>query len=197
MNTLAATRCVLEPLGVEHASVMFDVLSDPAIYEFENDPPVSVEALRKRYLRLQSRGSDDGREVWLNWVLRMPAGHLAGYVQATVLPDGSSYIAYELNSRYWRCGIGSNAVSAMLIELRQHYAVSLAIAVLKARNFRSEGLLLKLGFKRAAAAQELHYRDTDDEIVFTKCLASEARAVVYPTPVGSGTPSRLPPHPDR
>jgi RimJ/RimL family protein N-acetyltransferase len=170
MNPVAATVCVLEPLVAAHAGEMFEVLSDPAIYEFENHAPASVEALRDRYRRLEARGSADGRQVWLNWVLRLPSGELAGYVQATVLQDGTSCVAYELKSRYWRRGIGSSAVSAMLAELKNRYAVSLAVAVLKAKNHRSRGMLEKLGFQRASPADEAGWRDADDELAFVKWL---------------------------
>ncbi|WP_256490349.1 GNAT family N-acetyltransferase [Ideonella oryzae] len=176
MNPVAATVCVLEPLMAAHASEMFEVLSDPAIYEFENEPPASVDALRDRYRRLEARRSADGRQVWLNWVLRLPDGHLAGYVQATVLQDGSAYIAYELGSRYWRRGIGSCAVGAMLVELKSQYTVSLAVAVLKAQNHRSRGLLQKLGFQRASPEDEARWRDSDDEVAFTMSLDEEAHA---------------------
>ena len=173
MNSIAATVCVLEPLVAAHAGEMFEVLSDPAIYEFENQAPASVEALRDRYRRLEARGPADGRQVWLNWVLRLPSGELAGYVQATVLHDGTSFVAYELNSRYWRRGIGSSAVSAMLAELKNQYAVSLAVAVLKAKNHRSLGLLQKLGFQRASPADEAGWRDADDELAFVKRLGGD------------------------
>jgi RimJ/RimL family protein N-acetyltransferase len=170
MRTLDATLCRLEPLLVEHADELFQVLSDPAIYTFENSPPVSVEALRSRYERLQTRVSPDGSEVWLNWAVRLPDGGLAGFVQATVLPDGHAWVAYELNSRHWRRGIGSRAVAALLVELRERYAVRVAMAVLKAANVPSRQLLLKLGFERAAPADEARLRDDDDEWVFTKEL---------------------------
>ena len=105
------------------------MLSDPAIYEFENEPPTSEEALSRRYAMLERRHSDDGTEAWLNWVIRLPSGELAGYVQATVLDSGSAYIAYELASRYWRQGIGSSAVAAMMSELQTNHAVRLYVAV--------------------------------------------------------------------
>ena len=38
---------------------------------------------------------------------------LAGYVQATVRPDGTVFVAYELNSRYWRQGIRQQTVQAI------------------------------------------------------------------------------------
>jgi hypothetical protein len=55
---------------------MFAVLCDPAIYEFENEPPPSVEWLRARFAKLESRRSPDGEEQWLNWVVRLPSSEL-------------------------------------------------------------------------------------------------------------------------
>src|SRR5688572_5973311 len=118
---------------------MFRVLSDPAIYEFENAPPVSEEWLTRRYEVLERRRSVDGQEQWLNWAVRIPGGELAGYVQATVLPSAAARVAYELGSGYWRRGIGRSAVAAMLSELHSEYGVHTFAAVLKAGNFRSLG----------------------------------------------------------
>ena len=42
---------VLEPQVAAHAEAMFVVLSDPAIYAYENAPPESLEWLRKRFER--------------------------------------------------------------------------------------------------------------------------------------------------
>jgi RimJ/RimL family protein N-acetyltransferase len=163
MRTVIATQCVLEPLVAAHAQEMFSVLSDPAIYEFENQPPISEEWLANRFERLESRRSTDGTELWLNWIVRLAGGELAGYVQATVLPTKASYVAYELNSRYWRQGIGSSAVSAMLEELRIGYGVHTYAAVFKSSNFRSSGLLRKLGFVVASAEQAAEYGAEQDE----------------------------------
>jgi RimJ/RimL family protein N-acetyltransferase len=165
MKTIVASRCVLEPQVAAHAREMFNVLSDPAIYEFENEPPATEEWLTKRYERLETRRAGDGTQHWLNWVIRLSGGQLAGYVQATVLVDGTSYVAYELNSQYWRQGIGGSAVGAMLQHLREDFGVKVVIAVLKAKNYRSEGLLRKLGFVRASTEQEARHRDEADELV--------------------------------
>jgi RimJ/RimL family protein N-acetyltransferase len=168
MKALTASHCVLEPLVAAHAHEMFSVLGDPAIYEFENSPPISEEWLTERYQRLESRSSGDGTEQWLNWVIRLPGGKLAGYVQATVQPDQTSFVAYELNSLYWRQGIGSSAVREVLRELQENYGVKMFVAVLKAKNYRSEGMLRKLGFVRAGEQEEARYRDEPDEIVMIK-----------------------------
>ena len=99
MHVIETGSLTLEPQTAAHAEEMFTVLSDPAIYEHENAPPPSLEWLRARFARLESRLSANGREQWLNWVIRLPASGLIGYVQATLYPDGRAAIAYELSSR--------------------------------------------------------------------------------------------------
>ena len=150
---------------------MFGVLSDPAIYEFEGAPPPSVERLATSYRRRESRTSTDGREKWLNWVVRLPNAELAGYVQATVLESGASYVAYEFASTYWRQGIGSASVSAMLEELAQSYSVHTFVAVLKKANYRSMGLLGRLGFEHGTQADAQKYEAEQDETVMLKAAA--------------------------
>jgi RimJ/RimL family protein N-acetyltransferase len=166
----------LEPLVVAHAHEMFRVLSDPAIYECENQPPRSEEWLVGRYKLLENRGSPDGTEQWLNWVVRLPTGELAGYVQATVFASGTSYVAYELNSRYWRQGIGSDAVTAMLEELHATYSVHTFVAVLKSANHRSIAFLERLGFAPASQVQATQFRPEADERVMMKTLAAPRNA---------------------
>jgi [ribosomal protein S5]-alanine N-acetyltransferase len=146
MRIIHTPTLSLEPQITAHAEAMFKVLSDPAIYEFENEPPASLEWLRNRFAKLESRRSKDGSELWLNWVIRLPTNELIGYVQASVFSDSRALIAYELSSAHWRRGYGSQAVSAMLSELAEHYAVTSHCAVLKQRNFRSRLFLEKLGF---------------------------------------------------
>lgn len=168
MRRVIGSRCILEPQVAEHAHDMFVVLSDPAIYEFEGEPPASEAALAQRLALLERRCSADGTQRWLNWVVRVPGNQLAGYVQATVLANGVSLIAYELASRFWRQGIGSSAVTAMLGELQTAYGVHTFVAVLKARNCRSLALLRSLGFQPASEQEEAEYRDEPDEVVMVR-----------------------------
>ena len=99
MRTIEAGALTLVPQTREHAEEMFAVLGDPAIYTYENAPPPSVEWLRARFEKLESRQSADGAEQWLNWVIRLAGNGLIGYVQATVRRDGSAAIAYEIGKR--------------------------------------------------------------------------------------------------
>lgn len=176
MRTLVVDSLRLEPLVAAHAPEMFAVLSDPAIYEFENEPPPSLEALTLRYALLEGRSSPDGTQQWLNWVVRLPGGEAAGYVQATVLEGGHAYVAYELASRFWRRGVGASSVGAVLRELAQRYAAREAWAVLKASNYRSRGLLAKLGFGMPPRGSSAPWPAESDELVMHKRLASAGDA---------------------
>lgn len=168
MNTLHTDRCTLEPQVQAHAEEMYPVLCDPAIYQFEGVPPPSLERLAAGYRQRETRLSPDGREQWLNWVVRLPTGEATGYVQATVLAGGVSYVGYEFASRFWRQGLGSAAVRAVLDELARHHGVHTVVAVLKRANFRSLGLLLHLGFDHATPEQAAAFEAEADEIVMLR-----------------------------
>lgn len=176
MNVLTTSGFRLEPLVSEHAKEMYVVLSDPAIYEFENAPPESEAWLTDRYRRLESRKSPDGQALWLNWVIRLPSGELAGYVQATVLDSRVAHLAYELNSRYWRRGIGSAAVELMMRELSAEYSVRTFVAVLKVANYRSMALLRRLAFRLGDVGDAEKHGAGADECVMIRNGPFEGRS---------------------
>ena len=132
-----------------------------------------MEKLANGFRRRETRVSPDGREQWLNWVVRLPSGKLCGYVQGTVYESGAAQIGYEFASMYWRQGIGSSALMCMLDDLRDSFSVHTFVAVLKAANFRSMGLLLKLGFKPGTKEDAEHYNAEPDELT----LVMSARPV--------------------
>jgi RimJ/RimL family protein N-acetyltransferase len=175
MKALVTDVCILEPQVEAHAPAMFAVLSDPAIYEFEGEPPPSVEALAAGYRRKESRLSPDGSELLLNWVVRLHEAEFTGYVQAAVTREGCACIGYEFSSRYWRRGIATAALRAVLQELEGTYDVRLVVAVLNKANYRSMGLLLKLGFVAAPAETAARFQPAGDEMVLlAPCTPSAA-----------------------
>lgn len=172
MRRLETPRLRLHPQTAAHAEAMFEVLSDPAIYEYENAPPASVEALRERYARLESRWSGDGREEWLNWVIeKRDDGALIGFVQATVYRTGTAAIAYELASAHWGRGWASEAVAAMIGELAARYGVRRLRAVGKQRNLRSIRLLERLGFAPASAERLAEAEIETDEWLMERSVS--------------------------
>lgn len=168
MHIIETAGLRLEPQAATHAAEMFVVLSDPAIYEFENEPPASLEWLRARFTKLESRQSLDGQEQWLNWVIRVPTSELIGYVQATVRSGGHATIAYELSSAYWGRGLARQAVEAMISELLLHYQVRQLFAAFKRGNHRSKRLLERLGFSLASPDQHAKHRVEPGEVLMIR-----------------------------
>jgi RimJ/RimL family protein N-acetyltransferase len=164
----------LEPQTAAHAPEMFVVLSDPAIYTYENQPPPCLEWLRARFKKLETRLSTDGSEQWLNWVLRLPTLELIGFVQATIRPDGAAAIAYELSSLYWGRGLGRHAVRAMISELGTHYGVRRLSAVLVRENRRSRRLLECLDFWLASADDHAAHRVAPGEMLMQRHIGAAA-----------------------
>jgi [ribosomal protein S5]-alanine N-acetyltransferase len=173
MNVIATASFTLEPQVSAHAEEMFRVLSDPALYEYENEPPPSLEWLRARFTKLESRFSPEGQEQWLNWVIRLPTSELIGFVQATVRSKGGVAIAYVLSSAYWGRGLARQAVQVMISELVEHYGVRSLCAVLKQENLRSLRLLDRLGFSLASPAQHVKQQVEPGELLMLR----EIRAV--------------------
>jgi [ribosomal protein S5]-alanine N-acetyltransferase len=170
MQTLTTARLVLEPQAAVHAPAMFEVLRDPAIYDYENEPPPSLDWLRERFARLESRQSRDGKQQWLNWVIGLPSGELIGYVQATVTGDGRAAIAYVLHSGHWGQGLAGEAVEAMALELVARYDVHTLSAVLKRENLRSLRLLQRFAFAEAAPEMHAALGAEPDELLMVRNL---------------------------
>jgi [ribosomal protein S5]-alanine N-acetyltransferase len=171
MNTLHTPRLLLEPQTAAHAPEMYTLLCDPAIYQHENAPPPSEPWLAQRYARLESRRSPDGREQWLNWVVRQRSDdRLIGYVQATAQADGMALVAYEFASAHWGQGLAGEAVRAMLVDLAAEARVTRALAQLKRSNTRSMALLRRLGFVAAAPDDPGRVALPPDEQLMTRPL---------------------------
>lgn len=168
MRVLESSIVRLEPQREAHAEALFEVLSDPAIYAFENEPPASVEWLRERFRRLESRESADGTERWLNWVVFAIPATPVGYVQATVYPTGHADIAYVLGSRFWGRGLATAAVELMVAELQARYGVKTMAATLKRENARSLRLLERLGFAPAPEALSAGIGVAPDELLLVR-----------------------------
>ena len=121
---IISARLLLEPLLVEHAPAMIEVLADPALYEYTGGEIPSLTVLEKRFAVQAVGHSDDGSQWWLNWiVIKRDVGRPVGFVQATVEDDGASLvadIAWVISPNWQRQGIASEAAQAMVAWLRSH-----------------------------------------------------------------------------
>ena len=121
LPTLETDRLRLEPLRVEDAEEMAGVLADPSLYTFIGGEPPTVEELRLRYAAQVVGRSPDGREQWLNWIVRRRAeGDAIGSVQATVgeatgVPRGTSAdVAWVIGVPWQGHRSASEAAAAMI-----------------------------------------------------------------------------------
>jgi RimJ/RimL family protein N-acetyltransferase len=170
MEAIETARLVLEPLQVAHAREMFEILADPAIYRYLDQPPSpSLEDLRRVYARWEARRSPDGTELWLNWVIRPRDGPFPlGYVQATVISPRTAWVAYVLASKHWGHGYAAEAVAAMLAELASTFGVKRHLASVEAENGRSIRLLERLGFHQSTNEQRDHHSLSPTELLFIR-----------------------------
>jgi len=150
ISNLETERLILEPLCREHAAHLFPVLSDSRIYQFiPQELPGSMSALEARYEQLEKRVSPSGQELWLNWAISLKEQNAyIGTVQATVLENSSSLLAYELSPACWGRGYATEACSRVIECLFADYNVTEIRAEVDTRNEASFRLLERLSFKR-------------------------------------------------
>ncbi|HEY2602207.1 MAG TPA: GNAT family N-acetyltransferase [Thermoleophilaceae bacterium] len=147
-SPLTTERLALEPLRVEHAAEMVDVLADPSTYEYIGGEPPSEAELAARYLRQTGGRSPDGRQVWLNWVARRREdGDAIGTVQATVSEDGSAELAWVISTSAQGNGYATEGTSAVIAWLRDQ-GITAFVAHIHPEHSASVRVARRLGFER-------------------------------------------------
>jgi len=158
-------RLKLIPQIRDHAREMHGLLNDPALYAYTGGgPPDSLEWLVNRFRLLESRRSPDGKQLWLNWVIREKAsGRLVGYVQATV--DGSTAdAAWVIGTAHQGRGHATRAARLMLGELERMGVRQLTCHVNR-QHTASIRVAEKLGFADTGSIE-------DGEAVFSQRLST-------------------------
>jgi RimJ/RimL family protein N-acetyltransferase len=111
-------RFVLRPLRIEDADEMAAVLADPALHRFTGGRPADADELRVRFANVARERSPDGREAWLNWIVRLRGdGAAVGTVQATV-DDREATLAWIVGVPWQGRGVASEAAEALVAWLR-------------------------------------------------------------------------------
>jgi RimJ/RimL family protein N-acetyltransferase len=106
-----------------------------------------LEQLRRRFEGWEVRRSPDGREAWLNWVVRSREdGRALGWTQATVA-KGAALVAYAMLPEERRRGYAAEALRAMIAELREQHGVIFFEAHIEETNVGSQRVAGAAGFK--------------------------------------------------
>ena len=175
----------LEPLAAAHAEEMFEPMSAIAIYDYmPGRPPASVSALRERYIQLERGRSADGKQEWLNWIVRLHSGQCAGFVQATIYPAQSADFAFAFAPSHWGRSVAFEACCAALPWLAAERGVAALFATVDPRNSRSVGLLLRLGFSEVKLHQLLE--ENGFEKIEVSVVAREKESPHFQTVFATG-----------
>ena len=135
---------------MRHAPLLFADLQATALYQYiPLEPPATVDKLSQRYQRWEKRQAADGSELWLNYaVFHTGEARYLGTLQATLMQDGTCYIAYETFPHAWRRKIAQTACRALIRHLFLAYQLEKISALLDTRNEASWRLLESLHFRR-------------------------------------------------
>ena len=119
---LVTERLLLAPLMPSDADELVDVLADRDLYRFTGGTPPQLEALRRGFEQWAGRVSPDGRERWLNWVIRERCtGRALGTLQATVRTEAEkpvTEVAWVLGVRAQGRGYVTESAHALVAFLR-------------------------------------------------------------------------------
>lgn len=157
-------RLRLAPLRSADANEMFGVLDDERLHTFTGGRPRTASELRAQYRKLACGISPDGREVWLNWIVRLQEGGAAiGTVQAGVVGSEAD-VAWVIGFQWQGCGYASEAACRMVSWLRAH-GVTLITAAIHPDHVTSQAVARRIGLTRTDTQQEGEdvWRDGDGD----------------------------------
>jgi RimJ/RimL family protein N-acetyltransferase len=146
--SIVTPRLHLAPLTAAHAPSMFIPLQDDAIYRWISaTPPSSLDALRERWARNESRVSPDGTEAWLAWaVQRTSDGAHVGKLDVCLDPASTATnVGYIFFPAFWGQGLATEAVVAVVEHLIA-FGVTRLVATVTVGNAASARVLTRAGF---------------------------------------------------
>jgi RimJ/RimL family protein N-acetyltransferase len=152
---LRGKRLTLDPLAVEAAAEMVDVLAAPDLYAHTGASPPSLSDLTRRYDR-QVAGPEATDEAWCNWIIRGDHGRALGYVQATIRRSGSEVaadIAWVVRPEEQGRGVATQAAGLVIQHLLAHGVGRIGATIADA-NAASTAVARHLGMQRTMVEQD-------------------------------------------
>ena len=163
-------RLDLEPTLRHHAEQMYPILADLAIYELTGgSAPSSAAALADTYASRESRRSPDGKELWLNWIVRERSLAVAiGCAQATIIKT-RAHLAWIIGTRWQRHGYASEAARAVVCWLE-----TLGITDIRACVHPSHTASQKVAWRAGLRRTKLLHEGEDVWVNSSKNAVSQA-----------------------
>ena len=145
--TLTTNRLLLRQIVPGDAESLFAILSDEETLEFYGDEPhQSLDETKELINQIEERYTSKKALRW--GVTLMGEDRLIGSCSLFHFDEGfdRAETGYELNRAYWRKGIMTEALSAILTFGFSELGLHRIEAIIDIANERSKNLLLKLGF---------------------------------------------------
>lgn len=117
-GVIETERLTLTSLVPDDANALFPVLDDERLHAFTGGRPDTIEELRARLVAWATERSPNGREAWLNWLVRSADDRrVLGTTQATVERDRADLraaVAWTIGSAEQGQGVGTEAARAIV-----------------------------------------------------------------------------------
>jgi ribosomal-protein-alanine N-acetyltransferase len=147
-------RLWLRQATQEDAGDIFAIFSDPDVTQFHDLDTFTHLNQARGVIARRTRGFENGRGI--RWgITRKPDSDLIGSCGFTWDREANAAeVGYELASHFWRQGIMSEALCAILNYGFEIKGVQFVIAEIMLENLASRRLLKKLGFQSQGILKE-------------------------------------------
>lgn len=151
---LETERLWLRQATQEDAEAIFTVFSDPNVTQFHDLDTFTHVDEAVGVVERRAKGFETGRGI--RWgIARKPSNYLIGSCGFTWNKEANgAEVGYELASEFWRQGIMSEALRAILNYGFEVKGVQLVRAEIMLDNVASRSLLKKLGFQSQGILKE-------------------------------------------
>jgi [ribosomal protein S5]-alanine N-acetyltransferase len=144
---LETSRLVLRAMSLADGEDLLRVCSDERVAEFQDWSPLVTVSEATQFIT--ERMDLFQRRVRISWgVVLEPSGPVIGQIgmHSISLRDRRAEIAFDLRSDFWRRGLMTEALSAVLSFAFERCALSKVVAQTVVQNRACHQLLLNLGF---------------------------------------------------
>jgi RimJ/RimL family protein N-acetyltransferase len=157
IETVLSERLRLEPISIDHAPEMVEVLADASIYEFTGGEAPTLEQLQRRIALQEVGHSPDLRQGWFNWIVKAKDDDVPmGFVQASLERNQTQLtanIAWVIKPTHQGQGVASEATTAMSDWLQARGVTSL-VAYIHPDHHASIGVARKQGLHPTSLTED-------------------------------------------
>lgn len=156
--TLTTPRLILRELNIGDAHDFYRILSDPLVLRYYlNDGPTSLEQAKDRLIQRINRWPN---ERGIRWGITFSHHNriigTCGF-QNWNKRDRLAEIGYEIDAKYWRQGIATEAIGAIVAHGFTKLSLNRIEAWIVQGNTGSEKVVQKLGFQLEGTLRESAY----------------------------------------